>query len=61
MASAGILKAKALFSIAYGTGMRAREVTRLKVGDIDSEPIDDSFSRHGMPCSRHFRRHIGVD
>jgi len=33
------LKARVLLSIAYGTGMRAGEVTRLKVGDIDSEQM----------------------
>ena len=37
LAVARTLKAKVLLSIAYGTGMRAGEVTRLKVGDIDSE------------------------
>jgi integrase/recombinase XerD len=35
LAVARPLKAKVLLSIAYGTGMRAGEVTRLKVGDID--------------------------
>jgi len=33
------LKAKVLLSIAYGTGMRAGEVVRLKVGDIDSDQM----------------------
>ena len=39
LAVARTLKAKVLLSIAYGTGMRAREVTRLRVGDIDSEQM----------------------
>lgn len=39
LAVARTLKARVLLSIAYGTGMRAGEVTRLKVGDIDSEQM----------------------
>jgi site-specific recombinase XerD len=39
LAVARPLKAKVLLSIAYGTGMRAGEVVRLKVGDIDSDQM----------------------
>ncbi|MDH3660224.1 MAG: site-specific integrase [Alphaproteobacteria bacterium] len=39
LAVARTLKARVLLSIAYGTGMRAGEVTKLKVGDIDSEQM----------------------
>lgn len=39
LAVARPLKAKVLLSIAYGTGMRASEVVRLKVGDIDSDQM----------------------
>ena len=35
--AAGSLKYKAALSIAYGAGLRASEVTHLKVSDIDSE------------------------
>jgi site-specific recombinase XerD len=35
--SAPNLKAKAALSVAYGAGLRAKEVVHLKVGDIDSE------------------------
>ncbi len=35
--AAGSLKYKAALSIAYGAGLRAREVIHLKVSDIDSE------------------------
>lgn len=31
------LRARVMLSIAYGCGLRASEVTRLKVGDIDSD------------------------
>ncbi|TDW68132.1 phage integrase family protein [Novosphingobium sp. PhB55] len=31
------IKYKAIFSVAYGAGLRVSEVTYLKVGDIDSE------------------------
>ncbi|MEJ6715280.1 MAG: tyrosine-type recombinase/integrase, partial [Rhodobacterales bacterium] len=31
------LKARVMLSLAYGCGMRAGEVVRLKVGDIDSD------------------------
>jgi len=34
---AGSLKYQAALSVSYGTGMRAGEVVRLRVGDIDSE------------------------
>ena len=36
LAMAPSLKAKVMLSLAYGCGMRAGEVVRLKVGDIDS-------------------------
>lgn len=36
LASARSLKAEAMLSLAYGCGLRAGEVVRLKVGDIDS-------------------------
>jgi site-specific recombinase XerD len=39
LAVAKPLKARVLLSIAYGTGLRAGEVTKLKVGDIDSEQM----------------------
>ena len=39
LAVAKPLKPKVLLSIAYGTGMRAGEVVRLKVGDIDSDQM----------------------
>ncbi|MGI9487497.1 MAG: tyrosine-type recombinase/integrase [Geminicoccaceae bacterium] len=39
LAVARPLKAKVMLSIAYGTGMRAGEVWRLKVGDIDSNQM----------------------
>lgn len=39
LAVARPLKAKVMLSIAYGTGMRAGEVCRLKVGDIDSDQM----------------------
>ena len=39
LAVARPLKVKVLLSIAYGTGMRAGEVVRLKVGDIDSDQM----------------------
>ena len=39
LAVAWPLKAKVMLSIAYGTGMRASEVCRLKVGDIDSDQM----------------------
>jgi site-specific recombinase XerD len=39
LAVARPLKAKVMLSIAYGTGMRASEVCRLKVGDIDSDQM----------------------
>ena len=39
LAMARTFKAKVLLSIAYGTGMRAGEVCRLRVGDIDSEQM----------------------
>ena len=39
LAVARPLKAKVLLSIAYGTGMRAGEVVRLKVGDIDGDQM----------------------
>ena len=39
LAVARTLKARVLLSLAYGTGMRAGEVCRLKVGDIDSEQM----------------------
>jgi integrase len=37
IAAAPNLKSQTALSIAYGTGLRASEVTALKVGDIDSE------------------------
>lgn len=37
IASAGNLEHQTLFSVAYGTGLRANEVLSLKVGDIDSQ------------------------
>jgi len=39
LAVARTLKARVLLSIAYGTGLRAGEVVRLKVGDIDGEQM----------------------
>ena len=39
LAVARPLKAKVMLSIAYGTGMRASEVCRLKVGDIDIDQM----------------------
>ena len=33
------LKYRAAFSVAYGGGLRASEVTHLKVGDLDSDPL----------------------
>ncbi|MGI9416301.1 MAG: tyrosine-type recombinase/integrase, partial [Geminicoccaceae bacterium] len=39
LAVARPLKAKVMLSIAYGTGMRAGEVCRLKVGDIDIDQM----------------------
>ncbi|MEZ5936195.1 MAG: site-specific integrase [Alphaproteobacteria bacterium] len=39
LAVARPLKAKVMLSVAYGTGMRAGEVCRLKVGDIDSDQM----------------------
>jgi hypothetical protein len=33
---AASLKARAMLSLAYGCGLRAGEVVRLKVGDLDS-------------------------
>jgi site-specific recombinase XerD len=39
LAVARPLKAKVMLSIAYGTGMRAGEVCRLKVGDIDGDQM----------------------
>lgn len=36
LAMAPSLKARVMLSLAYGCGMRAGEVVRLKVGDIDS-------------------------
>jgi site-specific recombinase XerD len=39
LAVARPLKAKVMLSVAYGTGMRASEVCRLKVGDIDSDQM----------------------
>ncbi|MEE9588953.1 MAG: site-specific integrase [Hyphomicrobiaceae bacterium] len=37
LAMARSLKARAMLSLAYGCGLRAGEVVRLKVGDIDSD------------------------
>jgi integrase/recombinase XerD len=37
LAMAPSLKAKVMLSLAYGCGMRAGEVVRLKVGNIDSD------------------------
>ncbi len=37
LAMAGATKTKAMLSISYGCGLRAGEVVRLKVGDIDSD------------------------
>jgi integrase/recombinase XerD len=37
LAMAPSLKARVMLSLAYGCGMRAGEVVRLKVGDIDSD------------------------
>jgi len=39
LAVARPLKAKVMLSIAYGTGMRAGEVCRLKVGDVDIDQM----------------------
>ena len=39
LAVARTLKARVLLSIAYGTGLRAGEVTKLRVGDIDREQM----------------------
>ena len=36
LAVAKTLKARVLFALGYGCGLRASEVVRLKVGDIDS-------------------------
>ena len=37
IAAAGSLKHQAALSVAYGAGLRASEVTSLKVGDVDSQ------------------------
>lgn len=37
LSAAGNLKHRAALSVAYGAGLRASEVTHLKMGDIDSE------------------------
>lgn len=37
LAMAGILKAKVMLTLCYGCGLRAGEVCRLRVGDIDRE------------------------
>ena len=37
IAAAGNLKHQTALSVAYGTGLRASEVTSLKVGDVDSQ------------------------
>jgi len=37
IACAGNLKHKAVLSVAYGSGLRANEVSRLRVSDIDSQ------------------------
>ncbi len=34
------LKARAMLTLAYGCGLRASEVVRLRAGDIDSEQMD---------------------
>ena len=37
LAMAGSIKVRAMLSLAYGCGLRAGEVVRLKAGDIDSD------------------------
>jgi hypothetical protein len=38
LAMAGSLKVQVLLALGYGAGLRAGEVVRLRVGDIDSTP-----------------------
>ena len=42
------LKYRAAFSVAYGGGLRASEVTHLRVPDIDSDPLSGHCC--AMPC-----------
>ena len=42
------LKYRAAFSVAYGGGLRASEVTHPRVPDIDSDPLSGHCS--AMPC-----------
>ncbi|TCU54622.1 phage integrase family protein [Novosphingobium sp. PhB57] len=49
------IKYKAIFSVAYGAGLRVSEVTYLKVGDIDSERmiirvLQGKGRKDRMPC-----------
>jgi integrase len=42
------LKYRAAFSVAYGGGLRASEVTHPRVPDIDSDPLSGHCC--AMPC-----------
>ena len=47
MAMAATIKARVMLSLAYGCGLRAGEVVRLRVGDIDNaQNISRSDARH---------------
>ncbi len=56
LAMAPGLKARVMLSLAYGCGMRAGEVVRLKVGDIDGEKRSSASCRRRPQGSQ---RHAG--
>lgn len=53
LAIASGLKARVMLSLAYGCGMRAGEVVRLKVGDIDGEQKIIRIVEAKPPCLSH--------
>ena len=60
LASATSLKARTMLTLAYGCGLRAGEVTRLKVGDIDRErKIIRIVQSKGAPRRSRLRQRTG--
>jgi integrase len=57
LAMAGNLKVHAMLALGYGCGLRAGEIVRLKVGDIDSAQmiirvVQSRAAKTGMSCCR---------